>query len=437
MQPAPRDAVVYLLIALPVAAAFAFLTPPMQTPDEVGHYWRSVAISQGELVSEKHDGKPSAMIPKASRDLVGTVWMEMAGRPVKYEVERIRRARALRDSPERMRVHFPAFYTAAPYAPQAAAMLAARTLGIPPLAAFYLGRIANALAGILLVMLAMRTVPQLAWAFAMVGLTPMFLYLAGSFSADTVTSGIAFAAAAYALRLWQDEGPRTAWVAFIVLAFLLALAKPAYLLVPLLSLALWRSRQARPLIAAAIAAMGAGAAIAAWTARAGYFAMRPDLLADPRQQFAHITRYPLRVATAVLSDYARHTEQYFEHFVGRLGWLDIGLPAFVRYAYLAAFLYVALSCGLPLTWRRRLLILAVFAGSLVLVSVSQYMIWTPVGSSEVDGIQGRYFLPVAPLLIVALGGNWLRQRWWIPAGIAIAGNAVALATLFRHYYGAP
>ena len=118
MQPASRDPLVYVLIAIPVAVAFALLTPPMQTPDEVGHYWRAVAISQGELVSAKHGGRPSSLIPRASRDLVATVWMEMAGQPVKYDAGRIRRARELRESEERVRVHFPAFYTAVPYTPR-------------------------------------------------------------------------------------------------------------------------------------------------------------------------------------------------------------------------------------------------------------------------------------------------------------------------------
>jgi uncharacterized membrane protein len=434
MQPAWRDVAVYLLIAVPVAIAFALLTPPMQTPDEVGHYWRSVAVSQGELVYEKNDGKPSALIPTASRKLVGTVWMDMAGRQVKYDVERLRRARELRNTDDKVRVHFPAFYTAAPYVPQAVTLLIARVIRVPPLAAFYLGRMANALAGILLVALAMRAMPKLAWAFAMVGLTPMFLYLAGSYSADTLTTGIAFSAIAYALRLWEEEGTRRLWAIFIALSFLLALAKPAYLLIPLLSLPLWRVPRARPLIAASIVAMASGAAIAAWTARIGYFAMRPDLLANPSAQLTHMTHYPMRVAAAVLSDYGRHTSQYFDHFVGRLGWLDIGLPQYVERAFLAAFIYVALATHIKLSWGRRLWIAAIFAGSLVMVSVSQYMIWTPVGSSDVDGIQGRYFLPVFPLLLIALSGSWPKPRWWIPASIAIVCNAVAIRTLFNHYY---
>ena len=292
-------------------------------------------------------------------------------------------------------------------------------MGVPPLHAFYAGRILNALTGILLVALAMRTMPQYAWAFAIVGWTPMLLYLAGSFSADTVTTGIAFCTTAAALRLLKGEVSRKRWAGFIVLAFLLALAKPAYVLVPLLVLPLWRFRPARPFIATTLAAMTSGAAIAAWTARAGYFAMRPDLLANPQAQLRHMLGYPLRVASAVVSDYARHTTQYFDHFVGRLGWLDIGLPDSVELAYLLAFLYVALSSGAGFSPRVRMLVLSVFVASLVMVSVSQYMIWTPVGSSDVDGIQGRYFLPVSPLPLIALAVKRLPWRWWIPTGIAL------------------
>jgi uncharacterized membrane protein len=425
---------IYLLIALPVAAAFALLTPPMQTPDEVGHYWRSTAIAHGDLVSPKHEGRPSSMLPLSSRRLVGTVWMEMAGRRIKYEPERLRRAWQLRNSEERTRLYFPAFYTALPYTPQATALAIARLLDVRPLAAFYLGRLANALAGVLLVMLAMRLVPQLAWAFGIVGLTPMFLYLAGSFSADTTTAGLAFSTAACALRLWREEGSRPLWIAFAILALLLALAKPAYVLLPLLALPLVRSRRSRPFLAAAALALAIGVAASAWTARVSSYDMRGDLLADPAAQLAHVTGYPHRVAKAIVTDYAEHAYQYFDHFVGRLGWLDIGLPRLVMLAYALAFVFVVLSTAFPLSVRERSLMLAIFGGTLLLVSLSQYLIWTPVASDTVGGIQGRYFLPVGPLLLIALSTRRLPSHAWVPAAVAVIGNGIALATLFRHYY---
>ena len=47
-----------------------------------------------------------------------------------------------------------------------------------------------------------------------------------------------------------------------------------------------------------------------------------------------------------------------------------------------------------------LVILATFAGMLIS--------WTPVGCETILGVQGRYFLPVLPLLLLALPGNRIR-----------------------------
>jgi len=47
------------------------------------------------------------------------------------------------------------------------------------------------------------------------------------------------------------------------------------------------------------------------------------------------------------------------------------------------------------------------------VFFSLYVIWTPVGAPVIDGVQGRYFLPIAPFLAVAFpaaASNWLEKR---------------------------
>jgi uncharacterized membrane protein len=41
----------------------------------------------------------------------------------------------------------------------------------------------------------------------------------------------------------------------------------------------------------------------------------------------------------------------------------------------------------------------VFVISLVAIAGALYLVWTPVGASQVGGIQGRYFIPILPLLI--------------------------------------
>ncbi len=74
------------------------------------------------------------------------------------------------------------------------------------------------------------------------------------------------------------------------------------------------------------------------------------------------------------------------------------------------------------------------------------LIWTSVGGLRVDGLQGRYFIPVAPALLLIAADLWeclpakLRshrgesRRDLSTALIAIGGCAYALIVLYFHYF---
>jgi uncharacterized membrane protein len=81
-----------------------------------------------------------------------------------------------------------------------------------------------------------------------------------------------------------------------------------------------------------------------------------------------------------------------------LGWLDTPLPHTAhRIAGLSLLVAVALVLTRGPDVRSRLRVAAaplllLTAGAVIL---AQYLSWTPVGAHAVEGVQGRYFLPVA------------------------------------------
>jgi uncharacterized membrane protein len=428
-----RDEWLYAAIALPVALIFALLTPPFQSPDEVGHYWHATAIAQGELVSPKVAGRPSAMIPTDARDLVATLWMELAGKDVKYATSKFHDARQLRPTHDTVRVYFPAFYTAVPYAPQALALFVARLVHCPTLHAFYVGRIANAIIGILLVIVAMRMLPGAAWIFGSVGLTPMFLYLAGTYSADVATIGLAFCTTAAALRT-ADVPSRFEKGILPISATLLSLAKPGYSLIALIRFPRLKERaELMPILLALVGVM-LGGWFASNSARAAYYPMRSDVVTDAARQLAQVAQAPLHFLRLAASDYITHSFQYIDHLVGRLGWLDIGLPRLVVISYIVLFVYVAVSVSLRVTGIERAILASVFLATLLLLSLSQYLIWTPVGGTSIEGLQGRYFIPVVPLALLLMSTRRVRLWRWAICALTMIGNAIALYTLAAHYY---
>lgn len=416
----------YAAIALPVAILFAFQTPPFQSPDEVGHYWRANAIARGELTFDKIDGKPGAMIPVDARDLVATLWMELAGKDLKFDDAKLESARELQPTDQLVRVSFPAFYTAVSYTPQSVALFVARKLNVRTLHAFYAGRVLNGLAGIALVMLAMRLLPDAAWAFGAIGLTPMFLFLGGTYSADVVTIGLAFCAIAAALRATRP-------MLLPLFAGLLSLAKPGYALIALLRLPRIRERKERLPIVLAFLAVAIGGVIAGIGAREAIYQARPDATTDAAAQMKGVLAAPFAFLQLAVTHYAQHATQYLDQLIGRLGWLDVGLPRFVLLAYLAMFAFVALSIGLRVTMIDRVAMFVVIAATLLTIALADYLSWTPVGSNTIEGMQGRYFLPVAPLALLMISARWLQGTRWVVCIVGIAGNIAALLAVHARY----
>jgi uncharacterized membrane protein len=117
--------------------------------------------------------------------------------------------------------------------------------------------------------------------------------------------------------------------------------------------------------------------------------------------------------------------------VGRFGWNRLKLPRVVIVLELLLLLTVALTSPLQLPGRARALAVGVVAASIVAIVIGQYVIWTIVCAEVIEGVQGRYFLPLAVLLLSALS---LRPKPVPPSAIiavSVICNVIALLTLVR------
>ena len=84
--------------------------------------------------------------------------------------------------------------------------------------------------------------------------------------------------------------------------------------------------------------------------------------------------------------------------------------------------------------------LTIVATSTILLMTALYLTWTPVGKYMVDGIQGRYFLPLAPLGSVVFLAACARKQHWkrsttqiVILALIVIEAAIALATMASRY----
>ena len=168
-----------------------------------------------------------------------------------------------------------------------------------------------------------------------------------------------------------------------------------------------------------------------------YYRIRTDVPTDPPGQTSRVLASPFAFLTMAVRDDASHAYEYAAQCVGNLGSLDVPLPRAAVNVELVLLILVAATSRLGLTSLQRIAAAIAVLITVLLVSLAQYIIWTPLGAGSIEGIQGRYFLPVALTAATVLSGalpwRW-RKDFVVAAVVAVAVNAIAIAALIRHYW---
>jgi uncharacterized membrane protein len=172
--------------------------------------------------------------------------------------------------------------------------------------------------------------------------------------------------------------------------------------------------------------------------------------ADPAAQLARLRGDPLLVVQVAWETLTQYWRAYLETFVGQLGWLDTALPCAYHAAAHAMLGIAAMAAMLGLRGER------ISVGSCLVIAVGlllsvagvfaiQYLTWTVPGHATVEGVMGRYFLPIALAgagLLPALGGTrWARLGHnalvvVVVAAFPVVTLAVVMrAVVLRYYLG--
>ena len=404
------------------------LTPPNQAPDELAHLFRAWQLSEGRVMPEVRGGQAGAIVPRSMADL-GPLFPPLLPAGPRghglFDLVRTHLGDRL-DPADRLFVPVTTVYSPLPYVPQALAVALGRSVGLSPLLVLGLARLANLAAATALLSGAIAAAPAFRAPLAVAALLPMALFLRASTSADAVTTAAAFLFLALSLRLARPGSPpsRGDGLALVAAGALVGLCKTAYAPLALLALAIPAARPGRRRPAAA-AALAAAATAAAWTAASAQLPppSRPEGAGWRAVQLATLTHEPQRFVLAAARDVATHGLRYGREMLGTLGWLDAPIPVPFLAALALALVAPARADGLAAletAARFRPMVAACVAGPTLLVLLAIWIVWTPPGARVIEGVQGRYFLPLLPagLLLLARRATNDAPAWATRAAVA-------------------
>ncbi len=472
----------FLAAVVPLGICLAMLTPPGQVADEPAHAFRAQALLTGQVIGRRGsvvwiDGSTRTTAGMRVDPATLFAAFPQFGVPVRnISAEQLLTKRALDWTHTRPFIEMAPLVVYAPvfYVPGAIGFGFARLFGASPFQALLAGRLGNVLSYAAMGLLALSIARRGQALIFCVLSVPMTVSLAGSLNQD----GQIIAAAALGTALLTLPAPRAMegsharqgwpfWAGVALLACVAVVKLPyvglaAMVLVPL------RGAQSRPLAVRAAALAIIAAPAFAWTLYVMLYVSAPTPMVpyhpgplwpgdptilfqgpDPGAQFRVLLAEPARLMTmpfnTIIAD-----QWLFWQGIGVLGWLDLPLQnwLYTLWAWALACAFVAdvlphAAAGRPpvrIGFGETALLLLSATAIVIAIYQSQYLLWTPVGGPSILGPSGRYWLPLIPMLAIAVPRYQPLPNVRVMAGIAAMRAvlaAVPVAAAFASLVAVP
>ena len=310
------------------------------------------------------------------------------------------------------------------YLPQALGISFARLIHANFIWTFWLGRLFNLLFYVLCTYWAIRSVPRYKTLFFLVALAPKSLHQAASFSYDAFVNALSLLLLALLLKAMLEEKlwDKRAIGAALAVSMLLSPAKVAYY--PLSALALlipktrFKSKKARVLCLCALILLPLLFLLLFRFQIMAYKATDTGAYLNWEGQrdytIAFIFRHPITTLGIFKNTVLYEAVGWMLDMVGySLSALTLDLPLWIPGGYFLLLLLSAIrkeqdpAC---LSVRDRCAFLLVAFTVVVSVMLIMFVGWTSDTRTLIAGIQGRYFIPILPLLLLSLNGDILVLR---------------------------
>lgn len=432
----------FALLASVLGSLYVFTVPPMQVPDEPGHFNRAYTVSTGHCLAP-----PTVAIPKSlfAVEAAYPPWVERVRSVLPGEFRLLNRKPVEEPDTRPSENSAANLYSCVPYLPAAAALrvsLAARQSAI---VGFYAARIANLLVYVALVYAALQLLPRFQLLLFTLALMPMALHQAASLSADAVSLGMSFLYCGYVLRLvFAASLSRWDWWRLIGLSALLCLCKFNIWLVLLVWLIPGTTRRRLLLTSACVLAGCLAAAVWQQLDLANLQAMselRETRLIFMQANSQFLLAHPFLYLRIVANTFRIGGLDLAGGFIGLFGWRSIPIPVWLEVLYYMTLGLVAVrGVSGPVTWTRgqRLFLVTLFVGSVLSLCWLMYILeatrnYTEAAAirqpeySYIPNVQGRYLIYFAIPLLLAFAWRPLTGRWLpvMVACIAVVASLVA------------
>lgn len=438
-----------------LVAIFAFVTgiiyilviPPYSVPDEGIHYLTAYAESSRLLGKEALDKDGNVVMESEMMNFYTREECPSRSTYSKYirgifgENELVEMKNQSAQKPLTMK-HLG-------YVPQVFGVSLGRILNLNPIQLFYLGRLFGLIWYCFVLFWAIHLAPDFAKNILfVVGMLPMTMQLAISYNYDSILIGTSLFLVAYILFLACEESKTNVNIKdiSILLLTIMVIVPIKFVYFPLVGLGLlipdekFGGRKKKIIVAVALCIF----------ALLMMFFTRMDVVVNSISSVGEmeadaqcytimdIMREPVKILAMFVRTININMPFYLESMIGeRLGWLEIDLPDVV--SMLAVILLF--MGGLQRSVEKHAWNIAERIWCFILVGLSGVMIFLallidhiPNTSPLIEGVQGRYFIPILPVFMIMLQNHVVVIKRNIDHILVVTMNLLHLLVVYNVVY---
>lgn len=273
-------------------------------------------------------------------------------------------------------------------------------------------RIINLLIYTLIVYFAIKIVPILKNALLLLALMPTTICVAASVSGDSLTNAVSFLLIALFLKLAliEDKIKSKDILLISIVSIAVSLTKFPYSLLSLLFFIIpyKKFQNIKNWIFTFICSCSVPLFISVfWNNKFNHLY---SYLTNGFNVFLQTHTYnttfvlsnPLNFLDLLINTIAYDFNNILSSFVASNVSNFLRMPLFLVYIYLIVLVFVSLYdvSDFKLNLKQKLFGISVFLIIFLSISVAELITWTPIGFDRIVGLQGRYFIPIAPLLLL-------------------------------------
>jgi uncharacterized membrane protein len=416
----------FLAIGLVFGLILIYTNPPFQSNDEDRHFYNSYFASTGQITPRQNGDQIGGFLP--------TNLLEVAKsfQRLRFDETKLSHGRVNSMAATPLASEDTTFYNnpnysipPVPYLPFVVGIWISRAIDSNPISLLHGARFAGLVTFLIGVFIAIRIIPVHKYVLLAVALTPTTLFQASSVTYDTLSTAATFLMFAlilsYAMR--ESELSNKELLLLVLLAVLQRFAKNGYFLIPFMFFLIPQKRIGASWKSIVLFLCLAGiyflpqitwdSFISSLHLHGGQV-FQKDFFFDTGAQFSFYKARPFELVKYLTLNVLAQGKVWIIGAVGRFGYSYVPLSfpvVFLHGLVLLAISVLDSDPDHPLLPIQKAITFCVFAGTAAVI-IGGFFMNSPVGARFIFGLQGRYFIPVIPLLLLLNYNSSFRVEIW-------------------------